>query len=221
MNNSAYTKRAYTKRVSVAALVLGVAVGCATSPQEEQMTETCEGISPDVQAAIDEAESANADARAMGADWRDAREMINRAESAGEDCNDDQAMQYANEAKMMAQNAVEAYRQEQQEAEAMAEEEQAPSDRQYTVSRGDTLWGIAGRPVGYNDPYMWPLIYRANQAKIRDPDLIYPGETFTIEAEPKQSAVSTAVEHAKTRGEWSLGEMEASDMEYLEMSGGM
>jgi hypothetical protein len=74
---------AYTKRLSVAALVLGVAVGCATAPEQE--AETCEGISPDVQAAIDEAKSVNADARAMGAEWRGARKIINDAEAAGAD----------------------------------------------------------------------------------------------------------------------------------------
>jgi len=205
---------AYTKRLSVAALVLGIAVGCASSP--EQMTETCEGISPDVQAAIDEAKSVNADARAMGADWRGARKIINQAEAAGAECNDDMAMQRANEAKLMANESIEAYRRMQEEQMAAEEEEQMePEHRNYTVKRGDTLWGISGRSVGYNDPYQWPLIYKANEAKIKDADLIYPKQRFKIMANPSSSDVNRAIDHAKNRGEWELGVTEGSDLRYL------
>lgn len=213
---------AYTKRLSVVALVLGVAVGCATAP-EQQMTETCEGISPNVQAAIDEAQSVNADARSMGANWRGARKLINQAEAAGAECDDEMAMQYAEEARLMAQESIEAHRDMQQEEQtAMADEEQEmDNDRSYTVERGDTLWGIAGSSVGYNDPYQWPLIYRANQSKIKDADLIYPGQNFTIEADPSASAVNTAVEHARTRGEWSVGVTEEADWRYLQKAGDM
>jgi len=205
---------AYTKRLSAAALVLGIAVGCASSP--EQTTETCEGISPDVQAAIDEAKSVNADARAMGADWRGARKIINQAEAAGAECNDDMAMQRANEAKLMANESIEAYRRMQEEQMAAEEEEQMePEHRNYTVKRGDTLWGISGRSVGYNDPYQWPLIYKANESKIKDADLIYPKQRFKIMADPSSSEVNRAIDHAKTRGEWELGVTEGSDLRYL------
>ena len=205
---------AYTKRLSAAALVLGIAVGCASSP--EQTTETCEGISPDVQAAIDEAKSVNADARAMGAEWRGARKIINQAEAAGAECNDDMAMQRANEAKLMANESIEAYRRMQEEQMAAEEEEQMePEHRNYTVKRGDTLWGISGRSVGYNDPYQWPLIYKANESKIKDADLIYPKQRFKIMADPSSSEVNRAIDHAKTRGEWELGVTEGSDLRYL------
>lgn len=205
---------AYTKRLSVAALVLGIAVGCASSP--EQTTETCEGISPDVQAAIDEAKSVNADARAMGAEWRGARKIINQAEAAGAECNDDVAMQRADEAKLMANESIEAYRRMQEEQQMAAEEEQAePEHRNYTVKRGDTLWGISGRSVGYNDPYQWPLIYKANEDKIKDADLIHPNQRFKIMADPSSSEVDRAIDHAKTRGEWELGVTEGSDLRYL------
>jgi hypothetical protein len=115
---------------------------------------------------------------------------------------------------MMAQESIEAYRemQEQQQAEQQTEE---PAERSYTVERGDTLWGISGSDAGYNDPYQWPLIYRNNEDKIKDADLIYPGQEFMIEADPSASAVDAAIEHAKTRGEWELGVTEESDLRYL------
>lgn len=204
---------AYTKRLSVAALVLGLAVGCATAPEQE--AETCEGISPDVQAAIDEAKSVNADARAMGAEWRGARKIINQAEAAGSECEDDRAMRLAGEAQMMANESIEAYRRMQEEQRMAEEEEMEPEHRNYTVKRGDTLWGISGRSVGYNDPYQWPLIYKANEDKIKDADLIYPSQRFKIMADPSSSEVNRAIDHAKNRGEWELGVTEGSDLRYL------
>lgn len=199
---------AFTKRLGVMALVLGVAVGCATA-QEEEMADACEGISPEVQAAIDEAQSAVDDARAMGAEWTEAQDLVGQATSAGRDCRDNEALRLAREAEMTAQDAIDAYRAAQQE-EPMEE-----ADRSYTVSRGDTLWGISGRSVGYSDPYQWPLIYRANTDIVEDADLIYPGQDLTIEANPSGRAVDAAIEHAKTRGEWSLGRVEDSDRRYL------
>ena len=204
---------AYTKRLSAAALVLGIAVGCASSP--EPKTETCEGISPDVQAAIDEAKSVNSDARAMGAEWRGARKIINQAETAGAECNDDMAMARADEAKLMANESIDAYRRQQEQQRAAEEEKAEPEHRSYTVERGDTLWGISGSSVGYNDPYQWPLIYKANEDKIKDADLIYPNQEFTIMADPSSSAVDRAIDHARNRGEWELGVTEGSDLRYL------
>ena len=204
---------AYIKRIGVATLVLGIAVGCATQP--EKQTETCEGISPDVQSAIDEARAANADAREMGADWRGARKIINQAEAAGAECDDERAMRLAREAEMMAQESISAYREMQQEQQEEAEQKEMKQERRYTVERGDTLWGIAGSDVGYNDPYQWPLIYKNNEEKIKDADLIYPGQRFMIEADPSASEVDRAINHAKTRGEWELGVTEGSDLRYL------
>jgi len=46
----------------------------------------------------------------------------------------------------------------------------------------DCLWNIAGREQIYNDPLMWPKIWQANTDKIRNPDLIYPGQVLNIPA---------------------------------------
>ena len=94
----------------------------------------------------------------------------------------------------------------------------APSssdDDSYTVSRGDHLWGISGRSRIYGNPYQWPLIYKANSDKIKDADLIYAGQIFTIDRGASRSEINAAIRHAKSRGAWSLGEVESSDRSYL------
>lgn len=85
----------------------------------------------------------------------------------------------------------------------------------YEVARGDNLWDISGKPEVYGNPYQWPLIYKANSDKIKDADLIYPGQLFGIGTSPSAAEVSGAVQHAKTRGSWSIGVVEESDKAYL------
>jgi nucleoid-associated protein YgaU len=46
------------------------------------------------------------------------------------------------------------------------------------VQPGNSLWRIARRVLGEGMSYVH--IYEANQAQIRDPDLIYPGQVFEI-----------------------------------------
>lgn len=46
------------------------------------------------------------------------------------------------------------------------------------VQPGNSLWRIARRSYGRGVKYT--VIYRANQDQIRDPDLIYPGQIFTL-----------------------------------------
>lgn len=48
----------------------------------------------------------------------------------------------------------------------------------YTVVKGDHLWGIAVR--AYGDGYQWVKIWRENQSQIKNPNLIYPEQTFKI-----------------------------------------
>ena len=52
--------------------------------------------------------------------------------------------------------------------------------KSYTVKRGDTLWGISAKDYIYGDPWQWPLIYKANRDKIRNPHLIYPKQVLKI-----------------------------------------
>jgi nucleoid-associated protein YgaU len=51
-------------------------------------------------------------------------------------------------------------------------------ERTYTVVAGDTLSKIAKRE--YGDGAKWKRIYEANKDTIKNPDLIYPGQTFKI-----------------------------------------
>ncbi len=47
-----------------------------------------------------------------------------------------------------------------------------------TVQPGFTLWGIARERFG--DGVFYVQVYQANRDQIRDPDLIYPGQIFTL-----------------------------------------
>lgn len=85
----------------------------------------------------------------------------------------------------------------------------------YSVVSGDSLWGIAAQSRIYGNPYQWPLIYKANASSISDADLIEPGQVLNITRGASSGEVSAAVEHAKTRGAWSLGVTEDSDKAYL------
>ena len=61
------------------------------------------------------------------------------------------------------------------EASADAAEE---GRRVVTVQRGNTLWGISRR--NYGEGILYVRIFEANRDRIRDPDLIYPGQVFTV-----------------------------------------
>ncbi len=84
-----------------------------------------------------------------------------------------------------------------------------------SLQKGDHLWGISAKPAVYGDPYQWPLLYKRNRDEIYDPDLIYPGQVLHIERDLSQTQINIAVSHAKTRGAWVLGEIEATDIQYL------
>jgi nucleoid-associated protein YgaU len=50
----------------------------------------------------------------------------------------------------------------------------------YVVAKGEKLWLIAKHKKIYNDPYQWPLIYKANRDQIKGPHFIYPGQVLKI-----------------------------------------
>ncbi|MHB8949223.1 MAG: LysM peptidoglycan-binding domain-containing protein [Rhodoferax sp.] len=50
---------------------------------------------------------------------------------------------------------------------------------EYTVRRGDTLWAISG--MFLRSAWRWPELWGMNLADIRNPHLIYPGQTLYLE----------------------------------------
>lgn len=71
-------------------------------------------------------------------------------------------------------------------------------EKEHVVKKGDTLWDLAGTYL--SNPFLWPCIYQANRAAIRNPNLILPAEHLVIP--PKCGTVppapATEVAHAQT-----------------------
>lgn len=65
-----------------------------------------------------------------------------------------------------------------EEPEAVAAITSRSGENVITVQWGNTLWGIAQQHLGEGVAYV--QIYEANRDQIRNPDLIYPGQIFTI-----------------------------------------
>lgn len=187
----------------------GLIIGCAT---------TTEGpTADDAAAAITAAKEANAKAAAENYEWRDTGEIIKQAEKAMNEGNFADAIKLANRARRQAENAV---KQKYSEMDRLGFNTTAPTTVSttgdtYEVIAGDTLWDISGKPSVYADPYQWPLIYKANSDQIKDADLIYPGQVLAIDTAPDAVDVDEAIQHARTRGSWSLGVGEESDKAFL------
>ena len=210
------------KPLFIMMLVLGLAAGCASTPDDTGADQAT------AEQAIADAKAANAKAKAMGAEWRDTGKMIDEAEAALAAGDYEKATNLANEARRQAENAMAQYQSEQERLKAngtLSEEDSSASTQgaammsegadQYQVVGGDNLWDISGKGEIYANPYQWPLIYKANRDKISDADLIYPGQVFDIDRAASSADIDAAIQHAKTRGAWSIGITEESDKAYL------
>lgn len=204
--------------ILIAFLGLGLVTGCASTGDSGTSAE----------GAIADAKSANKGAKAVGYEWRDTGKMIKKAEKALASGDEATAIKLANKAKKQAMNAM-----AQQKAEAAkfsgngslsnAESDMSKGKRSgssagensYSVVRGDNLWDISGKDSVYSNSYQWPLIYKTNRNKIKDADLIYPGQVFDIDQNASSADIDAAIKHAKTRGAWSVGAVEQSDKDYL------
>lgn len=207
-------------------LVLGLVAGCASTPDDV----ADEGMT--AEQAIADAKSANAQAKKMNAEWRDTGKMIKKAEKALADGDNEKAIKIANKAQRQAENAMKQAKEEDARLKASgvisggsAASEDSASSREsasmiggadsYEVVGGDNLWNISAKDSIYANPYQWPLIYKANRNQIKDADLIYAGQVFDIDRAASSADVDAAVNHAKSRGAWSVGSAEASDEAYL------
>lgn len=205
------------KVAAIAVMTSGLIVGCQQSSTSDDMptetaTDECQGATPEVRNAIYAAKLKNARARNLGAEWEENAKLIEQAEAAAAECDNDRAMRLAKQAEEAAAAAIAGL----QTAEPVAEapKEESPYMGGYLVVSGDSLWGISSQDTIYGDPYLWPLIYKANSGQIKDADLIYPGQYFYI-PKAKGPERAAAIQHAKTRGAWTLGVTEASDLDYL------
>lgn len=60
----------------------------------------------------------------------------------------------------------------------------------------DCLWNIAGKIEIYSDPLLWVKIWQNNTDKIKNPDIIHPGQVLTI---PDKAPKSTDEQKAERR----------------------
>jgi len=219
-----------TELLKVAAIALitsGIAVGCQQSSSSDDMKtemttdEDCQGATAEVRNAIYAAKLKNARARNLGAEWEENAKIIAEAEAAAADCENDRAMALANKAENSAAEAIAALSMADSGGDSTTDSgssaavaNDSPYLGGYLVVAGDHLWSIAGQDSIYGNPFQWPLIFKTNAGQIKDADLIFPGQYFYI---PKARGLerAAAIEHAKNRGAWILGEVEASDLNYL------
>ena len=208
------------KVAAIAVLTSGMIVGCQQSSDEMTtvaMEEECQGATPEVRNAIYAAKLKNARARNLGGEWEENAQLITEAEEAAADCDQDLAKTLANKAEEAAANAIAAMQTETVMVEEVVVTEmvnESPYIGGYLVVGGDSLWTISAQDGIYGNPYQWPLIYKANSGQIKDADLIFPGQYFYI-PKAKGADRANAVAHAKNRGAWTIGETEASDLDYL------
>jgi len=106
-----------------------------------------------------------------------------------------QAKAILEEAKREAAAIIEEAKKEAAAIRAQVVEKRFPSS--YTVKAGDKLRVIASRREIYNDPYQWPLIYKANRDQIRDPHMLFVDQQLII---PRNLTIEEVREARKQAG---------------------
>lgn len=80
-------------------------------------------------------------------------------------------------------------------------DEVAHAYRPYRVRPGDNLWKIAARPDVYGNPYLWPLILRANP-RLKNAQAVRPGMRLRIEQYPSADQIGAALAYAHAPEAW-------------------
>jgi len=196
------------KFAGLTALVMSVAVGCASTQNEGGGGDSGPSAAEKACAAAD---AARKKAKSVGGEWRDTGKTIKKARKAMKAGDDAKAIKLCNKARKEGELGYEQALREQ----ALFDQKNGGTGSSYTVGSGDSLWSISGKNAVYGNPYQWPLLYKANRDIIKDADLIYPGQNLSIDRSASSADINAAVRHAKTRGAWSVGAVEASDTAYL------
>jgi nucleoid-associated protein YgaU len=166
-------------------LLLGVVTGCPKRP----LVPPVDQARLDAEEAIASASKAIDAAWEVGADTSIAESLLEEARSAFAAGDYATATSKAWEAEAAAnaarEEALAKAKEEEKVAEEVAVEEVAEeAARIYVVGTWqrdrDCLWNIAKKPRFYGDPWKWKRIYKANTDKIKDPDLIYPGQKLLV-----------------------------------------
>ena len=122
-----------------------------------------------------------AEVQSVGEFLRAAKEALTEAGTNLNDENYEESIAESKEALRLAQVVAE------KTGTAIAERNTDTTSpegwKKYTVKKrrpADTLWRISGLRENYGNPFLWKRIYQANQDKIKNPNLIYPGQVFDI-----------------------------------------
>jgi nucleoid-associated protein YgaU len=199
----------YLSLLLAAFLSVGLLAGCASTEEAGEPASKADAQKSAAEAAIAAADAAIKKAASVGGEWRDSRKILKKAEAALKKGDYAKAIKLANQARRQGELGY---------AQAMDEMEKSKKQNsEYSVVSGDSLWAISGKSEVYGNPYQWPLIYKSNRSQIKDADLIYPGQVFTIDRGANAAEIDAAIHHAQTRGAWSVGTVEESDLSYLNM----
>jgi len=175
------TNKFFFSRVVVALILMFGLAACGPKvPKEVAQAKAA------AEAAIAAADQAIKEVIDLGGEAMEAKELLSEARDAYDQADYIFAKDKADAARKSAEAERDALLAARAEAERLAGEKLKLQERLsvYTVGTWerdhDCLWNIAGKDYIYNDPWKWKRIYKANADKIKDPDLIYPGQVLDI-----------------------------------------